>query len=78
MGISSQFPFPWSFNRQLAKLTFNCRDGYHNKPWIDKSPTAAQQFMNAQGAWESTWGEGDTRGMTVKSVKLFSRNICGA
>ena len=52
------------------------RDGYRNKPWVDGSPTAAEQFLNAQSAWEPTWGEGDTRGMTVKSVKLFSRTTC--
>ena len=60
-----------------AFLTHFYRDGYHNKPWIDGSPTAAEQFLAAQQAWETTWGEGDTRGMTVKSVKMFSRGVCG-
>jgi hypothetical protein len=52
-----------------------CRDGYRNNPWIENSPTAAEQILNAQSAWEPYWGAGDTRGMTVKSVKLFGRNI---
>jgi hypothetical protein len=52
------------------------RDGYGNKPWVDDSASAPKQFLDAQSVWEATWGEGDTRGMTVQSVKLFSRNAC--
>ncbi|KAG0645760.1 Beta-1 [Hyphodiscus hymeniophilus] len=53
-------------------------EGYRNKPWVDGSETAAKQFLESQPAWEPTWGEGDTRGMTVQSVKMFSRGVCGA
>lgn len=35
-----------------------------------------EQFWNASSAWEPTWGAGDARGMTVKSVKLFQRGDC--
>jgi hypothetical protein len=52
------------------------RDGYGSKPWIDGSDNAMAQFYNASSAWESTWGEGDTRGMSVKSVKIFQRGVC--
>jgi beta-glucanase (GH16 family) len=53
-------------------------DGYANKPWVDGSKTAAEQFLNAQSTWEPTWGAGDTRGMTVQSVKMYSRGNCAA
>ncbi|OKL57256.1 hypothetical protein UA08_07422 [Talaromyces atroroseus] len=53
-------------------------DGYRNKPWIDSSATAMEQFYNSSYAWESTWGEGDARGLSVKSVKLYQRGVCSA
>ncbi|KAH8690186.1 putative gram-negative bacteria binding protein [Talaromyces proteolyticus] len=53
-------------------------DGYGNKPWVDSSATAMEQFWNASSAWEPTWGAGNTRGMTVKNVKLYSRGLCGS
>lgn len=51
------------------------RDGYGNKPWVDGSQTAMMQFWSAKDAWLPTWGAGDTRGMTVRSVKMYKR--CG-
>lgn len=84
MDISSQSPhFPpislkgISFSRN-APSSHMQRDGYGGKPWVDKSATAPEQFLNAQPAWAATWGEGDTRGMTVKSVKMFNPGACNA
>jgi hypothetical protein len=37
-----------------------------------------KQFWNTQSAWEATWREGDKRGMTVKSVKMWKRGECTA
>ncbi|KAF2021808.1 glycoside hydrolase family 16 protein [Aaosphaeria arxii CBS 175.79] len=51
-------------------------DGVGNKPWGDQSPTAMKEFWDGQGAWYPTWGEGDTRGLTVKSVKMWRQGAC--
>ena len=48
-------------------------DSVGNKPWADGSPTAPQEFWNAKPLWYDTWGKGDTRGMTVKSVKMYKQ-----
>lgn len=64
------------FQSQLSDNLILNRDGYGNKPWIDSSLTAMEQFYNSSNAWEATWGEGDTRGLSVKSVKLFQRGLC--
>lgn len=51
-------------------------DGVGNKPWGDQSPTAMKEFWDGQGAWYPTWGEGDTRGLTVKNVKMWRQGAC--
>lgn len=51
-------------------------DGYGSKPWVDASPSAEEAFWSAASAWEPTWGEGDTRGMSIKSVKMWQRGTC--
>jgi len=53
------------------------KDGVGNKPWGDGSETAPKEFWDSRSQWESTWGEGDTRGMTVRSVKMWSEGSCG-
>jgi hypothetical protein len=52
------------------------KDGYGNKPWGDASETAPASFWNAENIWLQTWGEGDKRGMTVKSVKMYTEGAC--
>jgi len=52
------------------------KDGVGNKPWGDGSLTAPKQFWDANRLWLPTWGEGAERGMTVKSVKMFSHGAC--
>ena len=42
-----------------------------DKPWNNASPTAPLEFWKASPLWLRTWGEGDTKGMTVKSVKVY-------
>uniref|UniRef100_A0A093V4X5 Beta-1,3-glucan-binding protein n=1 Tax=Talaromyces marneffei PM1 TaxID=1077442 RepID=A0A093V4X5_TALMA len=73
-------PFDQAFylilNVAVGSTNSYFQDGYGSKPWIDKSADAMAQFYNASSAWESTWGEGDTRGMSVKSVKIFQRGEC--
>ncbi|EED20770.1 gram-negative bacteria binding protein, putative [Talaromyces stipitatus ATCC 10500] len=73
-------PFDQAFylilNVAVGSTNSYFEDGYGSKPWIDGSDTAMAQFYNASSAWESTWGEGDTRGLSVQSVKLFQRGLC--
>lgn len=50
--------------------------GEGNKPWVDGSDFAARDFWNARKDWLPTWGEGNARGMTVKSVKMWQAGKC--
>jgi hypothetical protein len=80
-----EYEFPLCF---LATLTFTFyqyiitnfkrRDGQCGKPWVDGSESAALDFLNAQNTWLPTWGAGDLRGMTVKSVKMWQQGACGS
>ena len=42
-----------------------------NKPWANTSPTAPLEFWKSSPLWLKTWGEGDKKGMTVQSVKMY-------
>ena len=55
---------------------FFYRDGVSSKPWGDASYTAPYEFWQAQNLWYPTWGNGTARGMTVKSVKMWSEGAC--
>ena len=52
------------------------QDGKGNKPWDDGSETAAKAFYDARASWEPTWGTGDIKGMTVKSVTMWKQGSC--
>ena len=52
-------------------------DGWDNKPWSNEDPDAPRAFWNAQDQWYPTWGEGNTRGLTVQSVKMYNEGPCG-
>lgn len=54
------------------------RDNMGDKPWIDGATNAQWDFWNAAEQWLPTWGEGDRRGMTVRSVKMWQAGACGA
>lgn len=56
----------------------SCSDGKYNKPWVDGSVSAAKDFWKAKDQWLPTWGEGNERGMTVKSVKMWQQGKCGS
>jgi beta-glucanase (GH16 family) len=47
-----------------------------DKPWRNDSPRAMLDFWNGRNSWLPTWGEGDKRGMTVKSVKAYKYGGC--
>ncbi|ORY16517.1 glycosyl hydrolase [Clohesyomyces aquaticus] len=51
-------------------------DGKFNKPWVDNGASAVADFAKAQDEWLPTWGEGNSRGMTVKSVKMWREGLC--
>ncbi|KAF4631590.1 hypothetical protein G7Y89_g6540 [Cudoniella acicularis] len=53
-------------------------DKVGNKPWGDASLTAPAEFWNASSQWLPTWGNGTARGLTVKSVKMWSQGACGS
>ena len=54
------------------------RDNIGDKPWVDAATNAQWTFWSAASKWLPTWGEGDTKGMTVKSVKMWQQGKCGA
>lgn len=37
---------------------------------------APKEFFEGMTNWLPTWGEGDKRGLTVKSVKMWSQGAC--
>jgi len=52
-------------------------DSLGNKPWVNNNEAAPRAFWDAVDTWLPTWGEGDSRGMTVQSVKMYSLGACG-
>ncbi|KAI9649850.1 hypothetical protein NHQ30_002432 [Ciborinia camelliae] len=53
-------------------------DKVGNKPWGDASLMAPAEFWNSSSEWSSTWGPPEERGMTIKSVKMYSQGTCGS
>ncbi|KAB5525521.1 concanavalin A-like lectin/glucanase domain-containing protein [Coniochaeta sp. 2T2.1] len=53
-------------------------DNVGQKPWVDAATNAQWTFWSNADKWLPTWGEGDARGMTVKSVKMWQSGSCGA
>jgi len=76
---------PMDFSRKLkeafqgigSELIWS-RDQVANKPWGDQSTSAPRDFWNASTIWYPTWGNGTQRGLTVKSVKMWSQGACGS
>ena len=69
-------PFYLILNVAVGATNGFFKDGVANKPWGDASLTAPRQFFDAESTWYPTWGEGDKRGMTVKSVKMWKAGKC--
>ncbi|KAJ5639917.1 uncharacterized protein N7484_007779 [Penicillium longicatenatum] len=51
-------------------------DDLGNKPWTDGSKTPSRDFYLANSTWLPSWGEGDSRDMIVKSVKMWQQGKC--
>jgi hypothetical protein len=71
-------PFYLILNVAIGGTNGFFKDGVSSKPWGDQSDTAPRQFWEAQNTWLPTWGAGDTKGMTVKSVKMWKEGVCGS
>ncbi|KAF1811333.1 concanavalin A-like lectin/glucanase [Eremomyces bilateralis CBS 781.70] len=71
-------PFYLILNVAVGGTNGYWKDGVGNKPWGDASIDAPRQFWESQGQWYPTWGEGAKRGLTVKSVKMWSEGACGS
>lgn len=52
-------------------------DGKGGKPWVDDATNAQWTFYDDADTWLPTWGESDSRGMTVRSVKMWQAGACG-
>lgn len=52
-------------------------DHVGNKPWLDDATNAQWTFWSQADDWLPTWGEGDQRGMTVRSVRMWQQGACG-
>ncbi|KAI9898346.1 hypothetical protein N3K66_006706 [Trichothecium roseum] len=53
-------------------------DKVGGKPWTDDAANAQWAFWSAADDWLPTWGEGEDRGMTVRSVRMWQAGKCGA
>lgn len=52
-------------------------DSVGDKPWTDAATNAQWTFWSQANEWLPSWGQGDERGMTVKSVKMWELGKCG-
>ncbi|KZZ97566.1 gram-negative bacteria-binding protein 1 precursor [Moelleriella libera RCEF 2490] len=52
-------------------------DHVGDKPWVDAGTNAQWTFWDAASKWLPTWGQGEDRGMTVRSVKMWQAGQCG-
>jgi len=71
-------PFYLILNVAVGATNGFFQDGVANKPWGDQSITAPREFWEATNQWYPTWGAGDTRGMTIRSVRMWSEGACGS
>jgi len=74
-------PFDQDFylilNVAVGSLNGYFPDSVGSKPWVDASTYLARgDFWRAADKWLPTWGTGNTRGMTVKSVKMWQEGAC--
>lgn len=51
-------------------------DNRGGKPWFDNYANPATQFWQGKDQWYPSWKDDETRGMQVKSVKMWSEGKC--
>ncbi|KAG0651698.1 Beta-1 [Hyphodiscus hymeniophilus] len=49
------------------------QDGHSGKPWVDTSPTAKQEFIEAQDQWYPTWQAEGGGQMEVSKVEMWQQ-----
>jgi beta-glucanase (GH16 family) len=49
------------------------QDGASGKPWVDTSPTAAQEFWDARDQWYPTWTAPGAGQMEVSKVEMWQQ-----
>jgi hypothetical protein len=69
-------PFYLILNVAVGGTNGFFKDGVADKPWGDQSLTAPREFWSAADQWLPTWGEGNTRGLTVQSVRMWKQGAC--
>ena len=93
-GISRLYADPWSWtgraNTPFDKPFYLVLDvavggtngwfvtGEGSKPWDNSDTAASSAFWGDKATWYPTWGKGASRGMTVKSVKMWELGKCGS
>ena len=73
-------PFDQSFYL-ILNVAVGSRNGWFpdkkdNKPWLNDGASAQWDFYRNADEWLPTWGDGNDRGMTVKSVKMWQQGKC--
>jgi beta-glucanase (GH16 family) len=71
-------PFHLVINLAVGASNGFFPDNKGNKPWLDGTASAMKDFWNAYGVWGATWGAGEDRGLTVRSVKVWQQGKCTA
>ncbi|KAI9372867.1 concanavalin A-like lectin/glucanase domain-containing protein [Aspergillus egyptiacus] len=69
-------PFYLILNVAVGATNGYFPDGVGNKPWRDDRMTPMRDFWLANSTWLSSWGEPETRGMVVKSVRMWQQGAC--
>ncbi|KAL3488154.1 concanavalin A-like lectin/glucanase domain-containing protein [Aspergillus germanicus] len=69
-------PFYLVLNVAVGATNGYFPDEVGNKPWTDGSKTPMRDFWLGNATWRSSWGEPETRGMVVKSVRMWQEGAC--
>ncbi|KAJ9072707.1 hypothetical protein DSO57_1025110 [Entomophthora muscae] len=75
-GESKDAPFNQEFNI-ILNVAIGGTNGYFpegagNKPWSNKSPSAAKDFNNAKNQWFSTWPQDEGRALAIDYIRVWS------
>ena len=69
-------PFYLILNVAVGATNGYFPDGVGGKPWGDGSRVAAKEYWDARNTWLPTWGNGDSKGLTVKRVRMYRLGGC--
>ncbi|EPS39538.1 hypothetical protein H072_6643 [Dactylellina haptotyla CBS 200.50] len=78
-GVKQAAPFDEEFFL-ILNVAVGASNGYFKdspqKPWIDRSGREMQDFWKSANQWYPTWGPEETRGMTVRRVRMWQEGKC--